>query len=281
MNIEFKAESLANQLGAITNRPRMEPFTPVIFMKTFMDKLKERVGKEVRVGVMPVSQMDIHHLVYSINRRVAEDFTNAGLLATTIRNFMPTVETANVDTLRNILRELMAGIDEYKTIMANVVIGASANDIFQGSQETLQTLRSGQVGQFGRLSAAWRRLVMDAAEPPGPRSPLIARLSGVRGDKPPVNPRGTMYFSKLKPEVVGRRPGDIRVEREALYRGAALAADIAAVGTRIRSLPPITMTEAQFLRMSAGAKEALLKQYGVKLSGSNRERYARLYAINR
>jgi hypothetical protein len=282
MNIEFKAESLANQLSAITKRPRMEPFTPVIFMKTYMDKLKQRVGNEVRVGVMPVSQMDIHHLVYSINRRVAEDVTNAGLLASSINNFMPTVETANADTLRNILRELLAGIDEYKTTLANVAISASASEIFQGSQETLAAIRSGKLIQFRTLTAEWRRLVMASAEP----NSLMAFLPGVRGEKPPVNPRGTMYFSKVQPDVAaGNRPGDVRLQREktakALSTAVGRASEAAAIVSRIRALGPIQMTFSQFKSMRAAERDALLTEYGVGAKGTNRERYDRLMAVNR
>ena len=253
-NIEFKAESLANQLGYITNKPRLEPFTPVVFMKTFMDKLKQRVGKEVRVGVMPVSQMDIQHLVYAINRRIAEDFTFAGQVATATRNFMPTVETANVDTLRNILREILNGTDEYKTIMANVAISASPNEIFQGSQEFLQTIASGNLAQFRTISLAWRSIVMASAEPDS----LIARLSGLRSDKTPVNPRGTMYFRKLEPEVVGQRPGDV----------AARARPAAPVARPAR---PSTLSV--WIKLTAAAKDALLEAYGIPSTGTRAAQY--------
>lgn len=265
MNIEFKAESLANQLSAVTNRPRMEPFVPIFFMTTFMNKLTQRLGnkKEVRVGVMPVSQMDILHLVYAINRRVAEDFTNAGLLATSIRNFMPTVETANADTLRNILRELLAGIDEYKTILANVAISASASEIFQGSQETLATIRSGNLAQFRSISAAWRQTVMRSAEPDS----LMAFLPGVRGEKPPVNPRGTMYFSKVEPEVVGKRPGD--VPPPAAPRSGAAAAPRSGAAPRVLTPTPGRSASARAWQDWAYAngidgnqtKKSLIEQY--------------------
>ena len=174
----------------------------------------------------------------------------------------------------------------FRTIMAEVAISASPTDIYEGSEQTLRTLRSGLIGQFGRISAEWRRLVMLSATPDEInqqlRTGLISNLPGVRGEKPPANPRGTMYFSKLKPEVgAGRRPGDIMAAREALYRGAARAADVSAVGTRIGSLPPISQTLDQFLRMNANEKDALLKAYGVKITGTRAQQYARLYAVNR
>jgi len=301
MNIEFKAESLANQLGVITNRPRMEPFTPVIFMTTFMNKLKQRIGykKEVRVGLMPVSQMDIHQLVYSINRRIAENFTIAGQLASSINNFMPTIETANLDTLRNILRELLSGIDEYKTIMSNVAISASPQEIFVGSQETLQTLRSGRIGQFGRISAEWRRMIMVAAEPDELRRGLIANLRGVTSDKKPVNPEGTMYFSKVEPpETVGTkgasqlritdmlaqpapppfRPRPMPVERVESQRDKTkrlIQESRVKTSLPFRSVPKPTSIN-NWYQMTADYKEDLLRSYGLPVTGTRLEQYTAL-----
>ena len=70
-------------------------------------------------------------------------------------------------------------------------------------------------------------------------------------------------------------------QRESLYRGAARAADVSAVGTRIGALGPVDMTFTAFKRLSSSEREALLSQYGVSSKGTNKERYARLYAINR
>lgn len=276
-NIEFKAEALASQLSNLTNKPRLEPSPPpFLCSRYYLQSLggSSEGKKPRRVGFQDFTSMTTFQIIYAINRMLAIDVTLAGALRDLIPRIFPDEPSATRDNLIVLATQLNANQTESKTATGIRGEAITTPELFREIRDTTRFVTDNMV-RLRQTAAGWSEII-GVSEAEG------ARMMFRSPTQPPVDARRTMYFSKLKPEVgAGRRPGDIMAAREALTRGAARAADVIAVGTRIRSLPPITLTEAQFLRLNAVDKEALLKSYGVKLSGSNRERYARLYAVNR
>ena len=281
-NIEFKAEALASQLSNLTNKPRLEPSPPAfICSRYYLQSLggSSEAKKPRRVGFQDFTSMTTFQIIYAINRMLAIDVTLAGALRELIPRIFPDEPSATRDNLIVLATQLNANQTESKTAIGVRGESITSAELFREITDTTRFVTDNMV-RLRQSAAIWAELI-------GVSEGEAAKQMFRSPTKPQVDPRRTMYFSKIKQTEVaaGRRAGDARLYREktakALSTAASRASEAAAIVTRIRSLGPIEMTFSMFKSMRAADRDALLTEYGVVSKGTNKQRYDRLMAVNR
>jgi hypothetical protein len=243
-NIEFRSEALANQLSSLTNRPRLEPSPPGFLCEKYYNQTLG-VKKPHRVAILELTSMNTFQIIYAINRMLAVDVTLLGNLRTLIPRIFPNEQSATRENLVVLATMLNANQSEAKSTPGLRGEPLTGIELYRQILDSLKNVTDNRVS-LRQNAQIWSELI-------GVSEGEAAKQMFRSPTQPQGSAERTMLFSKVQPEVTGRRPGDVPPSNAAPAASAR---------------PPKPSSISAWTKLPPAAKDALLVAYGLPTTGT-------------